>query len=376
MQTTEFQESRAKTRFCWIHHRPAAGSVNQLTRQPADAMVSMPGKQSQGYAVPLSILLEKLVKADLGKSVVIHPLKVLNNKSVITYMKKYQAATKASEKNIAAGSSAIPTKSWSETISDDDQHSLVMLAVARTGGAAAKSKIILAPSDSESTVSLTLPEIKKKQRTKRPKLINWATHFLPKIDLAAKGKEVMEEFARPNPVEEHCLLVIQSAWEVMSSKMSSFDEWARFRTKVRLNSIKSMTLIEMEVVGAMLYEKQLQEAVVKNRAEFDKAAPYANYDNMCIWFSEKELKEIIKQHRQAFYRKMEVVVASANTSKSALETTLVRNLYESHQHFASEMTLVKLQLAEMVNHLKELTDAKKGEGETSKRDDCCEDLGV
>ncbi|KZV48000.1 hypothetical protein F511_22233 [Dorcoceras hygrometricum] len=30
-----FQESRTKTRFCWIHHRLAAGSQNQLTRQPA-----------------------------------------------------------------------------------------------------------------------------------------------------------------------------------------------------------------------------------------------------------------------------------------------------------------------------------------------------
>ncbi|KZV35768.1 hypothetical protein F511_33266 [Dorcoceras hygrometricum] len=35
------------------------------------------------------------------------------------------------------------------------------------------------------------------------RMINWATHFLPKIDPAAKGKGVLEAIARPNPVEEH-----------------------------------------------------------------------------------------------------------------------------------------------------------------------------
>ncbi|KZV20460.1 pentatricopeptide repeat-containing protein [Dorcoceras hygrometricum] len=35
MQTTEFQESRAKTRFDWFCHRPTASSPHQLTRHPA-----------------------------------------------------------------------------------------------------------------------------------------------------------------------------------------------------------------------------------------------------------------------------------------------------------------------------------------------------
>ncbi|KZV34249.1 zinc finger CCCH domain-containing protein 13-like [Dorcoceras hygrometricum] len=102
--------------------------------------------------------------------------------------------------------------------------------------------------------------------------------------------------------------------------MSSFDEWTCFRTEVRLNSIKSMTLTdnmaklkdefmswaETEKAPKLLqwrlmeqfrlYEKQLQEVVDKHRAEFDKAAPSANYDHMCIHFLERELKEIIKQH--------------------------------------------------------------------------------
>ncbi|KZV55097.1 hypothetical protein F511_07483 [Dorcoceras hygrometricum] len=48
------------------------------------AMVHTPKKQSQGFAVQMSVLLEKLVKAELGESIKLHPLKVLNNKSVHT----------------------------------------------------------------------------------------------------------------------------------------------------------------------------------------------------------------------------------------------------------------------------------------------------
>ncbi|KZT76351.1 hypothetical protein F511_46624 [Dorcoceras hygrometricum] len=64
---------------------------------------------------------------------------------------------------------------------------------------------------------------------------------------------------------------------------------------------------------------------------------------------------------------MDDVVASFNTHEPALETNLVRKTDESHENFTNEITLVRLQLAEMVNHFKELSDAKKGEGESSKK---------
>ncbi|KZV48753.1 hypothetical protein F511_24920 [Dorcoceras hygrometricum] len=51
-------------------------------------MLNNPKRQSQGFAVQVSVLLEKLVKADLGDSVKLNPQKVLTNKSVQTYIKK------------------------------------------------------------------------------------------------------------------------------------------------------------------------------------------------------------------------------------------------------------------------------------------------
>ncbi|KZV17053.1 hypothetical protein F511_12383 [Dorcoceras hygrometricum] len=52
------------------------------------SMVNNSKRQSQGFAVQVSVLLEKLVKTDFGDSVKLHPQKVLINKSVQTYIKK------------------------------------------------------------------------------------------------------------------------------------------------------------------------------------------------------------------------------------------------------------------------------------------------
>ncbi|KZV24127.1 LOB domain-containing protein 6-like [Dorcoceras hygrometricum] len=64
---------------------------------------------------------------------------------------------------------------------------------------------------------------------------------------------------------------------------------------------------------------------------------------------------------------MDEVVTSVNTSQSALGANLVRKFDENHQQFANEITSVRLQLAELVDCLKELSDAKKGESSKKRR---------
>ncbi|KZV31906.1 hypothetical protein F511_24635 [Dorcoceras hygrometricum] len=115
--------------------------------------------------------------------------------------------------------------------------------------------------------------------------IKWATHFLPKIDLAAKGKGMLEVFDQTNPVEEHCQLVLKTAWEDVSNKMVDYDEWVQFCTARR-----SLVLYK-------LFEMEVQKRVDENRAKFKPAEPSINYDYMCIRFLCRELKEIVKQHR-------------------------------------------------------------------------------
>ncbi|KZV57387.1 hypothetical protein F511_32356 [Dorcoceras hygrometricum] len=70
------------------------------------SMFYSPGKQSPGYVVHISILLEKLVKVDLGESVALHPLKMLNKKFVLTYLKKNQGSPQAGEVSKISGDKA------------------------------------------------------------------------------------------------------------------------------------------------------------------------------------------------------------------------------------------------------------------------------
>ncbi|KZV32241.1 hypothetical protein F511_29420 [Dorcoceras hygrometricum] len=103
--------------------------------------------------------------------------------------------------------------------------------------------------------------------------------------------------------------------------MSEYDECARFHTEVRLNTINSiMPIIDLAktedeimpwaetepvsellkrriLVQCKLYEMELKKKVDEHRANFNPAKPSANYDHMCIWFLDRELKELIKQHR-------------------------------------------------------------------------------
>ncbi|KZV32175.1 hypothetical protein F511_25181 [Dorcoceras hygrometricum] len=60
----------------------------QVLFQTLVAMVHTPTKQSQGFAVQVSVLLQRPVKVNLGEVVKLHPQKVLNSKSVHTYMNK------------------------------------------------------------------------------------------------------------------------------------------------------------------------------------------------------------------------------------------------------------------------------------------------
>ncbi|KZV43014.1 hypothetical protein F511_41807 [Dorcoceras hygrometricum] len=54
----------------------------------AKALCAKSGSFDQGFAIQISVLLQNIVKENLGKSVKLHPQKVLKSKSVNTYIKK------------------------------------------------------------------------------------------------------------------------------------------------------------------------------------------------------------------------------------------------------------------------------------------------
>ncbi|KZV38661.1 hypothetical protein F511_32938 [Dorcoceras hygrometricum] len=121
--------------------------------------------------------------------------------------------------------------------------------------------------------------------------INWVTDFLPKIDPALKGKWILEAYAFPDPVELHCLLVLNSAYEDVSSKMAEYDKWACFRIEIKTKFVSD--LLERRML--VLY-MEVKKRVEEHRANFNPAEPSANYDHMCIRFLDRELKVLAMQN--------------------------------------------------------------------------------
>ncbi|KZV46312.1 hypothetical protein F511_21394 [Dorcoceras hygrometricum] len=117
------------------------------------------------------------------------------------------------------------------------------------------------------------------------KEINWVTHFLPKNAPEEKGKGMLEVVDRPNLVEEHSRLVLNSAWDAVSNIMADFDEWTHFRTARR------------SLLMYKLYETEVQKLFDEHLRNFKINVSYVNHDYLCIRFLNKELREIATQHR-------------------------------------------------------------------------------
>ncbi|KZV35031.1 hypothetical protein F511_19778 [Dorcoceras hygrometricum] len=65
-------------------------------------------------------------------------------------------------------------------------------------------------------------------------------------------------------------------------------------------------------------------------------------------------------YKHAFYEKMHKLTIDFTSSYTSLETCLVRRLREHQLQLATDMTFVKLQMADLVNHFKEVCDTKNG----------------
>ncbi|KZV55385.1 hypothetical protein F511_03866 [Dorcoceras hygrometricum] len=302
---------------------------------------------SKGYVVQSSVLLENMVKADRGESVKLHPQNVLNSKSMATYVKKNLKPSRGQEprvvetkkavskkkkaettevdkkkkklvkktvnKTVEAGSQDAPVKSTSETSSDDESSAQIAKETATN------DRAIVVRSSPEHPAKLAMTYTG--QGIFAPiqiRVINCTTHFLPKIDPAAKGIGMLEVIARPNPVQERCQLVLNTAWEDFSSTMALFDEWMNFRTVVRLRDVSSfedLTKIEdqflwldeteqvdellqrMSMLMYKMYELEVQKLVDEHLENFKLDVPSVNHDYLCIRFLNKELKEIARKHR-------------------------------------------------------------------------------
>ncbi|KZV44887.1 hypothetical protein F511_31001 [Dorcoceras hygrometricum] len=124
--------------------------------------------------------------------------------------------------------------------------------------------------------------------------INWETQFLPKIAPIDKGKKTMEVVARLHSVEEHCQLVLRSAWDNVSAETNIFDEWLHF---CKETEEVSELLERRSLILYKLYELEVEKLYDEHLANFKLDVPSVNHDYLCIRRLNKELKEIATLHR-------------------------------------------------------------------------------
>ncbi|KZV22338.1 hypothetical protein F511_05292 [Dorcoceras hygrometricum] len=237
-------------------------------------MVENSKKQSQGYTVPINILLTTLVKADLGASVKLHPQKILTSKFVQTYIKKNQDIAPEGETSKHTEDTASNTEGGGSQGLPPVPKKRICPLVARRFKQKQKSE----SSDSESTIDLPLKEFAKRRRTQRQHTqMGWTgasivsqpdpipfvpakAEQLPNEDNPIistsesermefeqneegddwlegnpgydahmgnedrKGKETLDVVDKPISVEEHCQTVLRSTWNNVSECLSIFDE--------------------------------------------------------------------------------------------------------------------------------------------------------
>ncbi|KZV36038.1 nuclear matrix constituent protein 1-like protein [Dorcoceras hygrometricum] len=70
--------------------------------------------------------------------------------------------------------------------------------------------------------------------------------------------------------------------------------------------------------------------------------------------------------QRTFYDKVDTLATNVTSSQTTLETSLFCQLAVQQYQFTTELDMVKMQLAELVDNFKKIGDAKKGEGGQSR----------
>ncbi|KZV15935.1 hypothetical protein F511_08726 [Dorcoceras hygrometricum] len=408
-------------------------SVNweRILFQRLFSMVHNPKKQSQGYTVPIIIVMETLVKADLGASIKLHSQKVLMSKSVQSYIKKNQhiipegetskytedtaSKTEVSrshlEEPVVPESLAIvnekgvktskkrkqmgggqkkqtkrvtkpatqtverqsveyrrllaPTNFDSEEVSEPDSCPLVTRRCWR--------KQVSESLDSESTISLPLKDFGEfddehlATGSKEPEKADHEQDAQMGIDFQTENQGCETQLGFMNPadkvsndirnelasVEEHCQLLITTAWDNVSTRMTIFEEWLHFRKEVRIKDISSfepfVTIEEQflewgeteevsdlferrSLIMYKVLELELEKLYHEHLANFKLDVPFVNHDFLCTRRLHKELRMIAVVHRD--HRVMEGLSLANHEQGAALSRS-----HQTNQQAAEDMAM-------------------------------------
>ncbi|KZV23858.1 hypothetical protein F511_26852 [Dorcoceras hygrometricum] len=271
--------------------------------------------------------------------------------------------------------------------------------------------------------------------------INWVTYFLPKIYPASKGKETLVVLTKSTLIEEHCQLVLNSAWhdhlakghehrahdahlDVQQHSLSGQQE--QQGSGANLTQIEDPSVNIEDTVNnpgptpiseehntdhqgpnpsnlqMVSYTTDSEENThISFLEDSDSSIPVHNKYLYPVpskvllltpsskkwtklWLQLLELKsmdskleelllaqQFMKNHsgiyHRTIYEKVDTLAANVTTSQTALETSLIRQIAGQQCQLTTDLDMVKLQLAELVEHLKKIGDVKKGKETRSEK---------
>ncbi|KZV57764.1 hypothetical protein F511_13309 [Dorcoceras hygrometricum] len=195
--------------------------------------------------------------------------------------------------------------------------------------------------------------------------INWATHFLPKIDPAAKGKELLVTFERPNPFIRKAKPSHRAPYRALENG-PVVKQQAPVQNKEKQAPEDQTTNNEETSTFAIVNYTQDRAEDTTNALEFSDVAHIAAQtaaDSLSrsnsSFICEDLIKDSTPQFKKVFYRNLDDLLDSMNLAQTSMESFIVQDMNANHQRLSDEVNTLCSQMAEVVDCLKELSDSKK-----------------
>ncbi|KZV41947.1 hypothetical protein F511_28858 [Dorcoceras hygrometricum] len=178
-----------------------------------------------------------------------------------------------------------------------------------------------------------------------------------------KKKEMKMEYLLMNDIVAKALCVKAGSFDVVTSE--KFDLMVAISDSLRVNwaHVLFQTLVEMmntPTTQSQGFVVQVSVLIAPTKAIVTAKEFISLKDTVSfIGLNVKRIKDdafMVKHTTLQFKRHI-----------AELENSLFRHFADSQQHLVDELALVKSQLAEMIDCLKELRDAKNGEGTSTKK---------
>ncbi|KZV34284.1 histidine kinase 2-like [Dorcoceras hygrometricum] len=294
------------------------------------AMVQNPRKQSQGFTVQVSMLMELLVWADLGTTTKLHVKNVLTSKQVQNYLKGNQGTTPIEEtaSNNAGGTSQQVPPEVTQSLADDTEQGM-------PNHRKRKHKVSTNDDPEEESKTDSCPLVPRQRRVTQ---VSESYDSLPLTHLLKRLRtQNPDQTILPDPIPARTTAPTESP---QVGNIDNLAENLDINDQTEQGILHSVAVTQCYPVAQCYIHSCI--------------LPRQSYARLC------DDSLITRHHTTKIRNELKSTAERFNIKIDVLERTLTQRLID-------ELAVVKSQLACLVDDLKGSGAAKKGEGGSSIR---------